>query len=103
MAAAFIAASVFAYYPLQLTVQPVSPPLVFAAGTNANQPDLGANTISVTVEQNSTSATITIHPTYHTTYYKDVIRISNTDTRVYNVWLVLDQVTNTLPTGPKCI
>lgn len=102
LAVAFIAASVFAYYPLQLAVQPTAPPIVFAAGTNANQPDLGSgNTISVTVGQNSTSATITIHPTYHTTYYKNVTIIKNTDNKAYNVWLVLDQVANTLPSGSK--
>ncbi|MEL9941181.1 MAG: hypothetical protein QXG81_02980 [Ignisphaera sp.] len=102
LAAAFIAASVFAYYPLQLTVQPTAPPVAFAAGTNANQLDLGSgNTISVSVGQNSTSATIAIHPTYHTTYYKNVTIIKNTDNKAYNVWLVLDQVANTLPSGSK--
>ena len=98
MILALVAASIFAYYPLQLQIQPVAPPIVFALGSNAGQPDLGSsNTITVTLGTNNTSVNITIHPTYHTTYYKNVTLIKNTDSRAYNVFLVLDDVTNDLP------
>ncbi|MDK6028741.1 hypothetical protein QPL79_05140 [Ignisphaera sp. 4213-co] len=107
LAAAFIAASVFAYYPLKLVVQPVTPPITFVPGTNANKSDLGStdlgssNTITVSLGKNSTSAEITIHPTYHTTYYKNVMMIVNNDTKAYNVSLVVDTVSNNLPPGSK--
>ncbi|MDT7895223.1 MAG: hypothetical protein RQ855_03385, partial [Desulfurococcales archaeon] len=49
-------ASVFVYYPLTVNLSPVSPPIKFLAGSNANQSDLGgggspytSNTIGVTI------------------------------------------------------
>ncbi|MGC9011912.1 hypothetical protein, partial [Thermogladius sp.] len=75
-------ASVFVYYPVSVTVSPVSPPVYFEYGTNANQPDLGgANTIDVTLGANKTSLTITIHPTYWVSYYKNVSLIVNGDSK----------------------
>ena len=99
MALAFVAASVFVYYPLIVEVSPVRPPIVFGSGSNAGQPDLGpANTITVQLGSNKTSAAITIHPTYNTTYYKNVTIINNTDTKAYNVSLrVLQAITNFPP------
>lgn len=102
LAASFIAASVFAYYPLTLTVQPTTPPVVFETGSNANQNDLGpSNTIVVSIGSNSTSATVTIHPTYQRTYYRDVLRIKNNDAKAYYVWLSLESVSNSLPPGSR--
>jgi hypothetical protein len=50
--ASIVFASVFVYYPACITVSPVSPPVVFAAGSNAGKPDLlGTNTISVNIGQ----------------------------------------------------
>ena len=71
LVAAFATASVFTYYPFKLLVKPVSPPIIFEPGSNANQPDLGSdNNIQVDLGGNNTSVEITIHPTYRTTYYK---------------------------------
>ncbi|MEM1529485.1 MAG: hypothetical protein QXQ51_04755 [Desulfurococcaceae archaeon] len=93
-------ASVFAYYPLTLQVVPTAPGVVFEKGSNAGQPDIGAgNTITVSVGANKTSATITIHPTYQENYYKDVLRINNTDDNAMNVYIVFTSVSNTLPAG----
>ncbi len=98
LAAAFIAATVFAYYPFQLIVQPVQPPIYFDRGSNANQPDLGSGkTIDVELGASGSSAEVIIHPTYQITYYKNVIMIINTDNKVYNVYLVLNNVNNNLP------
>ncbi len=104
LAAAFIAASVFAYYPLKLVVQPVTPPITFAPGSNAGKDDLrSSNTITVSISTDGTSAEITIHPTYHTTYYKNVTVIENNDNKRYNVSLVVETVSNSnnLPPGSK--
>ncbi|MEM1843442.1 MAG: hypothetical protein QXD75_02835, partial [Desulfurococcaceae archaeon] len=82
-------ASVFAYYPLTITVSPTEPGVVFERGSNADQPDIGAgNTITVTIGANKTSASLTIHPTYQENYYKDVLRINNTDDNAMNVYIV---------------
>ena len=79
LAAGAVGASVFVYYPVTLNVAYQAPPIVFEAGSNAGQPDLNGNTIDVSIGQNKTSATITIHPTYQTTYYLGVLNITNTD------------------------
>ncbi|MEM1612069.1 MAG: hypothetical protein QXH02_01790 [Desulfurococcaceae archaeon] len=93
-------ASVFAYYPLTITVSPTEPGVVFERGSNADQPDIGAgNTITVTIGANKTSASLTIHPTYQENYYKDVLRISNTDDNAMNVYVVFTSLSNTLPAG----
>ena len=100
MVSAVALAAVFAYYPLTLQVAPTSPGVVFEPGSNAGQPDIGAgNTIAVTIGANKTSASITIHPTYQENYYKDVLRINNTDGNAMNVYIVFTSVSNTLPTG----
>ncbi|MEM4671891.1 MAG: hypothetical protein QXJ84_05955, partial [Desulfurococcaceae archaeon] len=93
-------ASVFAYYPLTLQAVPTAPGVVFEPGSNAGQPDIGeGNTITVTIGANKTSASITIHPTYQENYYKDVLRINNTDDNAMNVYIVFTSVVNNLPTG----
>ena len=81
-------ASVFVYYPMAVTLQPVQPPVYFDAGSNSNKSDLwyGQNTaISVLIGSNATSLNITVHPTYQTTVYKNVSRIVNRDSKAYNV------------------
>jgi len=88
----FVAASVFAYYPLSIMVSPTTPPVTFAAGNNAGSNYLGpGNTITVSLGSNSTSASVTIHTTYQKTYYKDVLRITNSDSKAYNIYLSLSQ------------
>jgi hypothetical protein len=102
MAMVFVAASVFAYYPLSITVSPVNPPVKFVAGNNSNQTDLGpGNTIAVILGSNSASASVTIHPTYQTTYYKDVLKINHTDvdSKEYNVTIRVNSYTSDLPPG----
>jgi hypothetical protein len=81
-------ASVFVYYPMTITTTVVDPPVVFDYGSNANQADLqGSNTISVSISSQNTSITITLHPTYQNTLYKNVSLIKNLDTKAYNVYI----------------
>ena len=89
-------ASVFVYYPMAVTLQPVYPPVYFATGDNSNQNDLGgsvsdttytSNTISVLIGSNEASLNITVHPTYQTAVYKSVAKIFNRDSKAYNVWI----------------
>jgi hypothetical protein len=86
-------ASVFVYYPMAVTLQPVRPPVVFDTGTNSNRNDLGgsdttSNTISVSIGSNKASLNITVHPTYQTAVYKNVAKIVNSDSsKAYNVWI----------------
>jgi len=95
-------ASAFQYYPTYITLSPVAPPVTFDNGNNANQADLGQNTITVTLGANKTSLSITIHPTYQTAYYKNTTIINNTDTKAYNIYM---RVTTpaTLPPGSSAI
>uniref|UniRef100_A0A7J3JRG9 DUF1102 domain-containing protein n=2 Tax=Ignisphaera aggregans TaxID=334771 RepID=A0A7J3JRG9_9CREN len=86
-------ASVFAYYPLTITVSPQEPGVRFGAGSNVGQPDIGTgNTISTTIGQSGTSVSITIHPTYQENYYKNVTVITNSDDNAMNVYLIFDSV-----------
>jgi len=95
-AAASVAfASVFVYYPVSVSVSPVAPPIIFENGSNANQPDLAGNTISVAIGANQTSVAITVHPTYQITYYKNITIINNTDTA--NAYYVTIRVNTALP------
>jgi hypothetical protein len=80
-------ASVFVYYPMTITTTAVEPPVVFDEGSNANQADLGSNTIGVSISSQNTSITITLHPTYQNTLYKNVSLIKNLDTKAYNVYI----------------
>jgi hypothetical protein len=82
-------ASVFAYYPVTATLAPTSPPVYFAAGTNANQSDIGSgNKITVTIGSNSASLSFTVHPTYQTCYWKNIAIIKNDDSsKAYNIYL----------------
>ena len=93
-------ASVFAYYPLSLTIQGTAPPIVLEEGSNAGQADL-SGTIDVSVGQNKTSLTVTLHPTYQTTYYKNVSIIKNQDSsNTYYIWIRVKSPANpTLPAG----
>jgi len=78
---AIVNAAVFTYYPTNLSLSPVAPPIVFSNGKNAGQPDLsGTNTIGVSIGSANTSLTITLHPTYQYNYYKNITIIKNQDT-----------------------
>jgi len=93
-------ASVFVYYPLSITATPTGPGVVFASGSNANQPDIGTgNQITVFIGSNQTFASITIHPTYQENYYKDVLNITNGDDNAMKVYLVFTSATSNLPAG----
>jgi len=81
-------ASVFVYYPMAVTLEPKSPPVYFAAGSNYDKDDLeSGNKISVSIGSNGTSLNITVHPTYQTTVYKSVAKIFNRDSKAYNVYI----------------
>jgi hypothetical protein len=94
-------ASVFAYYPVTAALSPTSPPVYFAAGTNAGQYDIGSgNTISVTIGSNGASLSFTVHPTYQTCYWKNITIIKNDDSsKAYNIYLRVDTQISGLPGG----
>lgn len=81
-----VAASVFVYYPLSITLSPTAPDVKLVEGSNAGQADLGGSTITVTIT-GSTKASITIHPTNERTYYKNVTVIVNTGSATYYGWI----------------
>ncbi|MFZ8791941.1 MAG: hypothetical protein ACO2OS_06730 [Thermosphaera aggregans] len=83
--ASIVFASVFVYYPASVQVSPRAPPVIFEEGSNSNQRDLYGETITTDIDATGTSASITLHPTYQRTYYKDVLRIKNQDSEVYYV------------------
>ncbi len=99
--AAIAVANVFAYYPVSISIGATEPPVIFWEGTNAGQPDLGetggtTNTIGVTLGSKNTSVTVTVHPTYQKTVYKDILRINNTDTtKSYHVYIRVSDPANT--------
>jgi hypothetical protein len=101
--ASIVFASVFVYYPASITVSPVSPPVVFATGSNANQSDLLGNTIAVSIGSNATSLNVTIHPTYQVTYYKNIAKIANNDQQTYYVYLRVQSPATELPSGSQLI
>ncbi len=85
LAALVANAAVFVYYPAYVNVQAQKAPVKFAAGTNAGQPDINGNTIVVTVQQNGTEATLTLHPTLEYNYYYDILRVVNQGQQAYYV------------------
>jgi len=89
-------ASVFVYYPASVQVSPTAPPVIFIEGSNSNQRDLYGTTITTDIDATGTSASITLHPTYQRTYYRDVLRIKNQDSEVYYVRI---RVTSTITGG----
>jgi len=94
-------AAVFVYYPMTVTVSAVNPPIMIGYGSNSNQYDLGHdNNIQVSVGSNNASLSITIHPTYGVSYYKNISIITNmepTGGKAYNIYIrVVNPIT--LPT-----
>jgi len=71
-------ASVFVYYPINLTISPQNPPVEFLEGSNSNGRDLWDKTITVSTSD-GTSLTIKVHPTLQRNYYYDIARIINND------------------------
>jgi hypothetical protein len=71
-------ASVFVYYPINLTISPQQPPVVFSTGNNSNTRDLWDKTITVSTG-GGTNLTIKVHPTLQRNYYYDIARIKNND------------------------
>jgi hypothetical protein len=102
-------ASVFVYYPINVSLQPVSPPIRFIGGSNANQSDLGgsgdpytSNTIGVTIGSNGASLTLTLHPTRQHNYYRNVSLIQNTDGKAYYITVRVDPAAPAiLPSGSQ--
>ena len=92
-------ASVFVYYPMAVTLQPVQPPVYFEKGSNADADDLGSNKISVLIGSNGTLLTITVHPTYQVTYYKNVSIVYNNDAKSYKVCFKVNTPLSNLPSG----
>lgn len=93
-------ASVFVYYPLTVTIAPSTPGVVFQKGSNAGESDIGTEkTITVSITDNGTSASVEIHPTYQKNYYKDVLRIVNNDDNAMNVYLIFRSRSGGLPSN----
>jgi len=97
---AAVNAAVFAYYPITVNITGTQP-VAFDLGSNANQSDLGAgNSIVVSLGSNSTSVTITIHPTYQYTYYHNITLVKNIDTgKSYYVAFRVTQPISGWPAG----
>lgn len=95
-------AAVFVYYPLKVNVQQQSPPVQFATGSNSGKADLDGQSIGVNIGTNKTSVTLSLHPTYQITYYKNILNITNNGTNTYQVYI---RVTTpmTLPSGGYAI
>ncbi len=74
---ALVGTAVFVYLPVNVTINSVSPPVIFQLGSNAGGTDLAGNIIQVTLGPNASSATLVLHPTYQKTYYHDVLQVSN--------------------------
>ena len=85
-------ASVFVYYPINITITPQNPPIVFVEGDNADQRDLWGNTITVNIGDSGTSLAIEVHPTLQRNYYYDIARIKNND--ISNTYYIKFRVTN---------
>ena len=97
---AFAYAHVLTYYPVSVTLKPTSPKVIFAPGGNANSPDI-SNNIVVNVGDNQTSLAITVHPSYETTWYRNISLIVNSDTKAYSVSIVVSQSIQGLPAGSE--
>ena len=88
-------ASVFVYYPINITITPQNPPIVFVEGDNANQRDLWDNTIiTVNIGDSGTSLAIEVHPTLQRNYYYDIARIKNND--ISNTYYIKFRVTQAI-------
>ncbi|MEM2671811.1 MAG: hypothetical protein QXI64_10165 [Sulfolobales archaeon] len=105
LAISHVFASVFVYYPVTVNLSPVSPPIKFLAGSNANQNDLGgggspyvSNTIGVTIGSDGASLTLTLHPTKQHNYYRNVSLIQNTDGKAYYITIRVNTAAS-LPSG----
>lgn len=101
---AIVNASVFTYYPLGVSLKPVSPPVIFVEGSNAGGDDLyygQGNSIVVNIGESDVSAEIELHPTYQTTYYHDILKIVNQDTSAYYIWVSVEEGVSELPGGSE--
>jgi len=99
-------AAVFVFFPANITMSFASPPVIFLPGKNANQPDIGqGNTIGVTVGDNKTSVSITLHPTYQKTYYQNITLVKNVESgagsKAYNLWFKVNTPVSGLPAGSQ--
>jgi len=88
VAVSVVNASVFVYYPIDITANWVQPKVYFAEGSNAGGDDLRGQKITVNLGDDGASVSITVHPCRRqTTYYENVTIIVNDDTQAYNVWI----------------
>ena len=96
---------VFVYYPINVSLQPVNPPITFSPGSNANQNDLGgggnpyvSNKIGVSTGLKGTVLSLTLHPTFQHNYYYNLSLIVNNDGKAYYITFRVKQAAN-LPPG----
>lgn len=93
-------ASVFVYYPISVQLQPTPNPIYFAMGSNAGKQDI-SGTIGASPGPNGSSLSITIHPTYQLTYYKNLSVIVNGGSSTYYLYLRIQTPVSGLPSGSK--
>ncbi len=93
-------ASVFVFLPVQVSVNPTQPPVIFVSGSNAGQPDL-SGTIDVSVGANASSLVLTVHPTYQTTYYYNISLVKNNSTTTTYYIKFNVQTPLSLPSGSQ--
>jgi hypothetical protein len=91
---------VFVHYPVSVSTSPVSPPVIFLPGSNANAQDIrGNNIIEVAISPQNTSLSITVHPTFQNNYYRNVSLIANIDIKAYNVTIRVTTPLSGYPPG----
>ena len=96
-----VLASVFVVYPGQLTVSYATNDIQIQPGNNTGLADLNGNTIDVAVGSKNASVSITVHPTYQYTYYKNITIINNTGTAAYYIGFYIDSTSITLADAAK--
>jgi len=85
VAVSVVNAAVFVYYPMEISAIWVRYPIKFEVGSNAGEADIDG-TITVSLGDGDTTATITVHPSRRgTTRYKDILRIVNNGTQAYYI------------------
>jgi len=96
--------AVFVYYPMNVILRPVDPPIIFSPGSNANQNDLGgqnnpydSNKIDVNTGLQGTVLSLTLHPTYQYNYYYNLSLIVNNDGKAYYITLKVKQAASLPP------
>ncbi len=95
-------AHVTTFFPISLSINPQNATVIFEPGSNANAVDAGGP-ISVETGTSNTTLSITIHPTFETTYYQNISIIRNKSSNAVTINLTVVQPLDATqwPTGSK--